>query len=169
MKFPKVVATKPPKPLSKRAARIGRIAAGILAFFAIVQIIGIVQVVDGLGAQFLGNEGWAIFVIVLVLLSEILAIPFLLRAKMSDLARLKSGFFAVLAPWMWVMILIWSVGEGFSAVQFGVFGSFKAEWWLLILNVAWLVFNFYAVRQLNLEKTWRDIINSVKKSKVSQK
>ena len=169
MKFPKVVATKPPKVLSPNAVLFGRIAAVVMALFATVQLIGIVKVVDGLSQQLSGSMGWARTIAVIVLIAEILSIPFLLRHKLSEGARFVGGILAVLAPWVWLLISIWAISLDTSAPQLGVFAGANVGHWLIIVNVIWLAFNFYVVRQLGLEKTWRTLRGNVDKLKKSAK
>ena len=168
MKYPKVVATKPPKPLSKSAPLLGKVAAVVMALFAIMQLAGVNYMIDSLYQQLSGSAVWVAAVVGVVLLSEIMSIPFLMRYKTSELARLASGFFAVLGPWVWLLVVIWSVGTEASAAQFGIFHGITVGWWLLALNGLWLVFNFYTVKQLGIEKTWRtlsDKVHELKKAK----
>lgn len=169
MKYPKVVATKPPKPLSKNASLLGKIAAVIMAAFAIVQLVGINEMIDALNQQLSGSVGWVATVAALVLISEIMSIPFLMRYKTSELARLISGFFVVLGPWVWLLVVIWSVGTEAAAAQFGVFSEIGVSWWLLAFNAVWLVLNFYTVKQLGIEKTWRTLADEVHKLKKAKK
>ncbi|MCL2451532.1 hypothetical protein FWD20_01475 [Candidatus Saccharibacteria bacterium] len=151
----KIIAHPAPKPLSKSAPILGRVAATIIAVMLVLQIIGLGKILPELSTQFNGRDGWAIAVTVSALLVGIIAIPFLLRRKLSHLANLFSGVAAVLAPWIWTLVVVWSVGlPDIKAVQFGIVGCFNVGWWLLVVNVLWLIFNFYTVRQLNLEKIW---------------
>ncbi|MGE5309793.1 MAG: hypothetical protein ACM3JF_01805 [Sphaerimonospora mesophila] len=169
MKFPKVVATKPPQPLSKNAALLGKVAAGIVALFTVVQLIGIDKMIDGLNQQLPDGGGLVTTVAVVVLLSGIMSLPFLLRYKISELARFMSGILAVLVPWVWLLIAIWSVGTGAAAAQFGVITGINVEWWVVAFNAAWLILNFYTVRQLGLEKTWRTLRGSARQLKKTAK
>ncbi len=160
MKFPKIIATKPPKPLSDKAVLLGKIAAAVMAFFAILQIIGIVKTTESLSLQFYNDNCWSLFVAGAALFAEILSIPFLLRFKMSELARLCSGTLAVVAPWIWVMVVVWSLGVSDApASQFGILANFNISLWIMAFNIIWLGFNFYVIWKLGLEKTWRKIID----------
>jgi hypothetical protein len=151
----KVIAHPAPKPLSKNAPVLGVIAAIILAAMLLLQLFGTNKIIAELSTQFDGHDGWAVAVTIIALLTEIVAIPFLLRMKLSHLARVFSGVAAVLAPWIWVLVIIWSIGlPNIAAVQFGIAGCFNIGWWLLAVNILWLIFNFYTVRQLNIESVW---------------
>lgn len=169
MKFPRVVATKPPQTLSKNAVLLGKIAAGVMALFTVIQLVGIDKMIDGLNQQLPDSSGLVVTVAIVVLLSGIMSLPFLLRYKISELARLISGILGVLVPWIWLLIAIWSVGTGAAAAQFGAITGINVEWWVVVLNAAWLILNFYTVRQLGLEKTWRTLRSSTRQLKKTAK
>jgi len=153
----KIIARPAPKPLTKSAPIFGLVAVGLLVVMLVLQFAGLDKILSGLNTQFNSQESWAITVTVIVLLAELAAIPFLLRLKLSYLASITSSTAAVMAPWIWVLVLVWSIGEpNVTAVQFGILGRFNIGWWLLGVNVLWSVFNFYTVRQLNIEKVWYD-------------
>ena len=144
--------------LAENSPILGRIAAVILALLSILQLLAISDVIGSLAEQFNDNNGLAVFVIVIALFSQILAIPFLLRLKISDLAKMLGGILTVIAPWVWTMVLIWSVGSDGSAAQFGIISAIKNEWWLLALNIFWLAFSLFVVRQLGLNEVWKNSI-----------
>jgi hypothetical protein len=151
----KVIAHPAPKPLNKNAPTLGKIATAVIAIVLVLQLIGVNKIMPELSTQFGGHDGWAVAVTIIALLTEVMAIPFLLRMKLSYLASVSSGIAAILAPWIWVLVVIWSVGlPDIVAVQFGIAGCFNVGWWLLVVNILWLIFNFYTVRQLNIEKIW---------------
>ena len=157
MKFLKVAVTDPPKPLSNEAIILGKIAAVVSAAFAIIQLLDLSKAINNLSYQFSGSDSWATAVVVLVLLAEILALPFLLRYRMSNLARVCSGILAVVGPWIWTLITIWSLGlENATAAQFGPL-SIASSWLVLAVNVAWMAFILYVVKKLGIEKTWQKL------------
>jgi hypothetical protein len=166
----KIVAHPAPKPLSKSAPKLGLVAAIILAIMLILQLAGLSKVLSGFNLQFGGHDGWAIAVTVIALLTELAAIPFLLRLKLSYLASVFSGVAVVLAPWVWVLVIVWSIGEpNVVATEFGVITCVNIGWWLLAANVLWLVFNFYTVRQLNIEKVWYEATGLKPRSELKKK
>jgi hypothetical protein len=151
----KIIAHPAPKPLTKTAPTLGKIAAIIIAIMLALQLVGVGKIMPELSTQFDGHDAVAITVTIIVLLTEMAAIPFLLRMKLSYLAAVFSGVAAVFAPWIWILVIVWSVGlPNIAAVQFGIAGCFNVGWWLLAINVLWLIFNFYTVKQLNIEKVW---------------
>jgi hypothetical protein len=151
----KVIAHNAPKPLAKNAPTLGKVAAAIIAVMVVLQLIGLNKMMNGLGTQFDGNDGLAISVTIVALIAEIMALPFLLRRKLSLAAAVTSGVLAIIAPWIWVLVIVWSIGlPDVAAVQFGIIGDFSIGWWLLAVDFLWLTFNFYTVRQLNIEKVW---------------
>ncbi|MCL2280544.1 hypothetical protein FWC31_01510 [Candidatus Saccharibacteria bacterium] len=165
----RIIARPAPKPLSKSAPILGLLAASLLAVMVVLQLIGLNKILISLSAQFDGHDDWAIAATIIVLLTELAALPFLLRLKLSYLANILGGMAAVMAPWIWVLVVIWSVGEtDIVASQFGILGCFNVGWWLLALNVLWSGFNFYVVRQLNIEKIWYDAMGLKPRSEIKK-
>ena len=80
--------------------------------------------------------------VILVVLSEVFAIPFLLRVKLSPLAHVVSGFLAVLAPLLWTLLAIWSFGLHDSTGQLGEFVSLPSNLLLICVDMLWLALNF---------------------------
>jgi hypothetical protein len=151
----KIMAHSAPKPISKNAPTLGLVVAGVLVVMLGLQLIGLDKVLSGLDAQFNGHDGWAIAVTVITLLTELAALPFLLRMKLSYLASILSGVAAVLAPWFWILVAVWSIGmSDVAAAQFGAIATLDISWWIIAVDVVWLLFNLYVVKQLNLEKIW---------------
>ena len=159
----KIVAHPAPKPLSGIAPKLGLVAVVILAAVVILQLIGISGMLSNLQAHFYDSSRWAIAVVIVALIIELAAIPFLLRGKLSYLASICSGVAAVLAPWVWVLVTIWMICGGditeTSTVssQFGILSVSIVGWcgWLLLgFNMVWLIFNFYTVKELNIEEVW---------------
>ncbi|MCL2173750.1 hypothetical protein FWH58_00385 [Candidatus Saccharibacteria bacterium] len=166
----KIIAHPAPKPLSKNAPILGLVAAGILFVVFGLQLIGFSKVLSSLSTQFDGHDGWAIAVAVIAVVTELAALPFLLRRKLSYLAGILSGVAAVIAPWVWVLVMVWSIGgPDVNVAQFGIIGCIKIDWWLLALNVVWLAFNFYTVQQLNIEKIWYDATGLKPRAKMTKK
>lgn len=138
--FPKAV--KPPKLVKSYAPLLGYVAAGILAIFAIVHLFRIDTLVPIIDNALPSGTGAASTFVVVIVLAEIFALPFLLRMKLSPLAHILSGFLAVLAPLMWTLVAIWSYSGDFSIGQLGEFVHVPATWYIVVLNFVWLTFNF---------------------------
>ncbi len=144
--FPKAV--KPPKLVKPYAPVLGYVAASILAVVAIIHLFRIDTLVPIINDVLPGANGSAGTFVVVVVLAEVFALPFLLRIKLSPLAHIVSGFLAVLAPLMWMLLAIWSYGTELSVGQFGEFVHMPSTWLVVIANAVWLCFNFYTLWSL---------------------
>jgi len=141
--FPKAV--KPPKLVKSYAPVLGYVAASILAVIAIVHLFRIDTLVPIINGVLPGANGAAGTFVVVIVLAEVFALPFLLRIKLSPLAHIVSGFLAVLAPLMWTLLSIWAYGSELSTGQLGEFVQTPSTWLLLVANALWLGFNFYTL------------------------
>jgi hypothetical protein len=141
--FPKAV--KPPKLVKPYGPVLGYVAAGVLALFAIIHLFRIDTLVSIINTALPGGTGAAGTFVVVIVLAEVFALPFMLRIKLSPLAHICSGFFAVLAPLMWTLLAIWSLSGDFSIGELGGFIHVPAVWYVIVLNFIWLGFNFFAL------------------------
>lgn len=150
MKFKKVIAEKAPKVKNKWAVQLGVVGAALMAGFALLQLFRFDKFLPELNAQLPGGHGFAIFVGVVVVVAEIFAIPFLLRMKLSRLARFCSGLLVFVPAWIWLIVAIWSTGTSVVAVQFSTYFPLDSGVWLIVFNTLWLAFNFWLAWQLGL-------------------
>lgn len=141
--FPKAV--KPPKLVKPYAPTLGYIASALLAVMAIIHLFRIDTLVPIIDNAIPGGTGAASTFVVVIVLAEIFALPFLLRMKLSPLAHIVSGFLAVLAPLMWTLLAIWVYDSTVSAGQLGEFIHLPGTWLLIVVNIAWLSYNFYTL------------------------
>lgn len=141
--FPKAV--KPPKLVKSYGLVLGYVAAAILALFAIIHLFRIDTLVPIINNALPGSAGVAGTFVVVIVLAEVFALPFLLRVKLSPLAHISSGFLAVLAPLMWTLLAIWSFTGDFSIGQLGEFIHVPSTWYVVALNFVWLGFNFFTL------------------------
>ena len=162
MKFPKVIAYPAPKPLKPYAPILGKALAVMLTVLTLLQLIGAASTIGSLSTQLDENNGLAVTIFVFAIVSQVFAIPFLLRLKISDLARLIGGILTVVSAWIWTMVLVWSVGTDTSAAQFGFFSAISNAWWLLLANSLWLLVSLFVAKQLGLELTWKKLGKAVK-------
>ena len=138
--FPKAV--NPPKLVKPYAPVLGYLAAGMSALFAIVHMFRIdtfLPIVDRVLPGSSTSAGWFV---VTVILAEVFALPFLLRMKLSPLAHIVSGFLGILAPLMWTLLSIWTLGTSPSTGQLGEFVSLPSSALLVTGNLAWLALVF---------------------------
>jgi predicted neutral ceramidase superfamily lipid hydrolase len=141
--FPKAV--KPPKLVKSYAPVLGYVAASILAIVAIVHLFRIDTLVPIINDTLPGGARAAGTFVVVIVLAEVFALPFLLRIKLSPLAHIVSGFLAVFAPLLWMLLAIWSYGNDLSVGLFGEFVQTPSTLLLLFASAVWLSFNFYTL------------------------
>jgi hypothetical protein len=142
----------PPKLAKPYGIWLGRAAAFLLVGFALIHLFRIDTFLPILDEVLPGGNGVATFVGLVIIFSEIFAIPFALRIKLSPLTHLKSGALMALAPLWWLLISIWSYGSPASTGQFGEFLDVHASGWLILLNVLWVSFNYYALYTLGYNR-----------------
>ena len=140
IKLPKAV--NPPKLVKPYGVWFGRAAAAILALMAVVHLFRIDTFIPILDNALPGGSTAAAWIAVLIVLTEVFAIPFALRMKLSPLAQLKSGALIVFAPLWWMLISIWSYGESASTGQLGEFVATPSDATLVTLNLAWVALSY---------------------------
>jgi len=138
-------ATNPPKLVKPSGVWLGRVAAAILVLFALIHLFRIDTFIPILDGVLPGGAGWGTFIALLIILSEIFAVPFALRMKMSLLAHAKSGLLMVLSPFLWLLVCIWAYGTGLSTGQLGQFIETPSNDIVVLLNLGWLGFSYYAL------------------------
>lgn len=144
--FPKAV--HPPKLIKSYGLWMGRAAAAILTVMVLAQLFRIDTFIPILDEFLPGDAGAATFVGLVVILSEIFAIPFALRMMLSPLAHLVSGALIVLAPLWWLLIDIWTFGFVETTGQLGQFVSLPSNVTVLFLNVLWVAFSYLTLYTL---------------------
>jgi len=139
------LASNPPKLVKPYGAWVGRAAAAVLVLMALIHLFRIDTLIPILDKALPGGAGWATFMVVVIVLAEVFAVPFALRMKLSLLAHFKSGALMVFAPLLWLLIAIWVYGTGASTGQFGQFIETPSTNMLVVLNLLWLGLNYYAL------------------------
>ena len=145
-------ASNPPKLEKSYGAWLGRAAAAVLVVMALVHLFRIDTLIPLLDEVLPGGAGWATFVALLVVLSEIFAVPFALRMKLSLLAQFISATLIILAPFLWFLIDIWAYGTDASTGMLGQFVKTPSTDVVIALTLVWLGFNYYALWALGYNK-----------------
>lgn len=145
MKIKLPTAVNPPKLVKKYGPVLGYIATVPLMLFAIIHLFRIDKLIPAVEGALSGNLGLTLCFVVVVILAEVFALPFLFRMKLSPLAQIVSGFLVILAPLLWSLLSLWTYGEDVSTGQLGSFINTPSTWWLIALNLIWLSFNFYTL------------------------
>lgn len=141
--FPKAV--DPPKLVKPYGVYLGWAATVITVVFAVVHLFRIDTLIPLVDKVLPGATGLAIAFVIVVILAEVFAIPFLTRMKLSPLAHLASGAVVVLGPLLWTLLTIWSFGLPGPTGQFGQFIPAEPNIFLLALNFVWLALNFTSI------------------------
>lgn len=141
--FPKPV--KPPKLVKAYGPTLGYITAGIFIVFALVHMFRIDTLVPTVDDILPGGSKFASLFVIVVIMAEVFALPFLLRIKLSPLAHICSGFLVILAPLLWTLLSIWAFGADTSTGQLGEFIHVSTSWYVIALNFIWLGFSFYTL------------------------
>lgn len=142
----------PPKLVLPYGIWLGRASAGILVVMAVVHLFRIDTFIPLVDAVIPGGNGMAIFISLLIIFSEIFAIPFALRMRLSPLAQLMSGALVVFAPLWWLLMSIWSYGSGLSTGQLGEFAVVTANAWVMVLNLAWVILAYFSLYALGYNR-----------------
>jgi len=120
----KVVATPAPKPHSETAKRIAWIYAASLVVMAVAQLFAFEDFIPQIRNYFLpGGYGTANLVASLIVVTEIFALPFLLRMPLSPLMRWCSLVCAVVAAFLWVMLSVWAVATDAAITNSALLGT----------------------------------------------
>lgn len=151
----KIKATEPPKLKKPYAVKVLWALAIIMIVFAIVHLIRIDKLIPTI-SEILGSTGASWFV-VLVVISEVFALPYLLRLRVSPLMRIVSGGLVVLVPLIWTCLTIWALGNSHSTGQFSSYVPTPATWWLVALNVVWLAVSYWSLWLSNFDKAFAGI------------
>ncbi len=148
--FPRAVA--PPKLVRAYGPWLGFVVASVSALFGLVHLFSLRFMTEILDAVVPGGAGWAGFLVVVIVLAEVFAVPFALRLRLSPLAHVLSGYFIVLAPLLWLLVTLWALGTPDATGQFGTLGVTPDHGVLLVLNVVWLGTAFYALYALGYNR-----------------
>jgi hypothetical protein len=145
-------ATNPPKPVKTYGVLLGRIAAAVLVAMALIHLFRIDTLIPILDDALPGGGVAASIVALIIVFSEVFAVPFALRMKLSPLAHIISGALVAFAPLWWVLIGIWTLGISDTTGQLGSFVIVPSVGWVLALNILWVAFNYFALYTLGYNR-----------------
>ena len=136
--FVKPVAA--PKPRTAESRKIATAYAVILVILAVAQLFTFDTFLDLLVTfEFAGGRQMAYFLASLLVVSEVFALPFLLRMAVSPLFRWVSMGFALLSPLIWVKITTWLVIMDVAVTNVGFLGTVvevMPGWWAVFVSAA---------------------------------
>lgn len=135
-----VHSTVAPEPRTRDAATISILYAVILVTFAVAQLFTFEEFlpyVQSLHLPFGDKLSYA-FAPILVI-SEVFAIPFLLRMRLSPAFRYLSMGLGVLAAILWIFLSIWINTSGTKVNSVGFLGdvvTLMPGWWAVFLSLS---------------------------------
>jgi hypothetical protein len=97
-----------------------------------------------------GLPGGLIFVHLLpciIVITEVLAVPFLLRIHLSQLMRTVSMIFGWVAALIWLQLSLWLVFNPSGVSNIGILGikvNLIPGWWAVFLSLALLIMSIWA-------------------------
>lgn len=145
-------AVNPPKLVKPYGLWLGRVAAAILVVMALIHLFRIDTFLPILDAILPGGNVAAGFIGIAIILTEVFAIPFALRMKLSPLAHLVSGALLAFAPLWWLLIDIWAFDTGNGTGQLGGFITVPSTMGVLVVNFAWVAFSYYTLYTLGYNR-----------------
>ncbi len=135
-----VSATSAPTPKTKDVVKMSRLYVIILAIMAICQLVTFGDFLTLFGSfGFPGGHPFAHFLAGFIIVSELFAIPFLLRLKLSPLARIISMVLGWLVALEWLYVSLFLALTINAVTNIGFLGtviSLIPGWWTIFISVA---------------------------------
>lgn len=139
MKWPvKAVTALPAR--TKDSQTIARFYAVLLIALAIMQLLTFDRFPALISSFWLpGGQQFASFLAAFIVICELFAVPFLLRLKMSQGARVVSMVFGWVVPSVWLGIAIWlqiTINDVSNVGFLGATIPVAPGWWAALVSVA---------------------------------
>ncbi len=135
-----VKTTPAPKPRTKESAKVATFFAALLVLMAVTQLFTFEEFLLHIQSLELPIGQAATFALApLIVISEVFAIPFLLRMSLSPAFRYVSMFFGWLAAGLWLYISVWlaSINSQADTVGFlGTLANTPPGWWAVFISLA---------------------------------
>lgn len=142
----------PPKPVLPYGHYLGRAAALILVAMTVAHLFRIDTFIPIIDTIIPGAGVAAVSMSLVIILSEVFAIPFALRMKLSPLAHIMSGALVAFAPLWWLLLTVWAYGSGTNTGQLGEFVFVPANGWIIALNAIWVVLAYFTLYALGYNR-----------------
>lgn len=133
-------AVKAPTPRTKDTIKIAYLYVGILAVFVLAQLAtlsGFVTLVESWDLP--GGTIGAYLLVDVILVAELLALPFLLRLKLSPLARIVSMIMTWIVPVIWLVVSLWlnvTINAVSNVGMLGTLVQLVPGWWAIFVSIA---------------------------------
>jgi hypothetical protein len=128
------------KPRTVDATKIATFYALLLLVLAVTQLFsfdGFLELVNGFNLP--GDAVTAYLLVSLIVVSEVFALPFLLRMPLSPAFRWLSMVLGWVVPIAWLAISLWLVFVDTITPSIGLFGAtldIMPGWWAVFVSVA---------------------------------
>jgi hypothetical protein len=135
-----VHTTPAPTPKTKDVRRIATFYAIILVIMAVTQLFTFDEFLKLVTSfNFPGGVRYAYFITALLVVSEVFALPFLLRMALSPAFRWLSMVLGWLVALIWAKLTIWLVIQDSVVSNVGFLGTvvnLMPGWWAIFMSIA---------------------------------
>lgn len=133
-------ATPPPRPKTKNTVAISYLATGFIVIMVVAQLFSFENFPALIANLWLpGGEPAARVAAALVVILEVLSLPFLLSMTLSPLFRLVSMGVGWLVGFTWIILSLWENLMAGTISASGIFGAtipLPVGWWSVFFSVA---------------------------------
>lgn len=148
-RLPKAIA--PVKSKNNLANYLSYVLAAILVLLSVANLSQIDRLVPALDNALPGDQTFAAWTVVVIVLAQLFAIPYLLRLNLSPLAHVTGGTCSVVAPLVWCLVAIWGIGQNTSVGLLSGYIDLPASWQLIVLLLLWLAASYVNLYYRNFE------------------
>jgi len=141
-------ATPGTKPKTENVRTIALFYAGVLVVFALTQLFSFDKLYSLFESFWLpGGERFTHLLAAIVVIAEVLALPFLLQMRLSKAMRVLSMAFGWLVPALWLFISLWIMLTVNAIHNVGFLGTvlpLEPGWWAVLFSVALGILSIWA-------------------------
>ncbi len=139
--------TDAPKPRNPNIKQLSILLAGIYTVFAVTQLFSFEDFTVLTGSfDLFNNDVLSSVLASLIVVSEVFALPYLLRIKVSRLMRVFSMVCGWIVAATWLKISLWLVLTVNAVPSLGLFGGLvdvEPGWWAVFFNLSLVILNIW--------------------------
>ena len=143
-----VHAIPPTTPKTKNVTQISLLLAGILALFALTQLLTLSAFTRLVESFWLpGGVRLAHFLTASIIITEVLALPFLLRIRLSPAMRQLSMVCGWVVALTWLVVSLWlmlTVNAIHNIGFIGVAVDLQPGWWAVLFSISIAILSAWA-------------------------
>lgn len=147
----KIVATPAPNSRTTAGRNAAWVYAGALTLLAVTQLFAFEKFIPLMDSYWLpGGHGTGTLAACLLVVLEVLAVPFLLRMPLSPLMRYVSKWCGLVVPLVWAILATYALLKNYSLTNGGMLGA-EVKLPLagqLVVSIGLFVLAIYATREL---------------------